>query len=209
MLDEITTDSETSQDCNELSDVASTDQTPEPLIYKPITEYSTREIGIEGEDIATAFLERRGYEILEHNWKSSVGEADIVALAPLMTSDEVAATSINTNDQHTEMLAVTPWDADKAAAKHDEATSQEAIQPPREVVLVEVKTRLALHEPEDSMPEIAVGKRKQQRYRKIALMYLALHSEYDSVRFDVVAINIVGESLARLRHLIGAYSWED
>mgnify|MGYP000683018362 FL=1 len=90
-----------------------------------------------------------------------------------------------------------------------EQDSTDVVQSLNEVVLVEVKTRLALHDSENTMPEIAVGKRKQQRYRKIALMYLALHSEYDAVRFDVIAINIVGESLARLRHLIGAYSWED
>jgi hypothetical protein len=29
------------------------------------------------------------------------------------------------------------------------------------------------------------------------------------VRVDVIALNIVGERCARLRHLIGAYQWEE
>ena len=49
---------------------------------KLLSEYSAREIGLEGEDIAAAFLERRGYTILDRNWVSNAGEADIVTLAP-------------------------------------------------------------------------------------------------------------------------------
>lgn len=112
--------------------------------------------------------------------------------------------------QHSECISVVSGKPDTPKkCTNLEQDSTDVVQSLNEVVLVEVKTRLALHDSENTMPEIAVGKRKQQRYRKIALMYLALHSEYDAVRFDVIAINIVGESLARLRHLIGAYSWED
>ena len=58
------------------------------------------------------------------------------------------------------------------------------------------------------MPELAVGRRKQERYRRLALLYLALHPAVTEVRFDVIALNIVGERTARLRHLIGAFEWE-
>lgn len=77
------------------------------------------------------------------------------------------------------------------------------------VVLVEVKTRLALGDDAEEMPELAVDRRKQRRYRKLALLYLASHPEVNSVRFDVIALNIVGERCARLRHLIGAYEWDE
>ena len=39
--------------------------------------------------------------------------------------------------------------------------------------------------------------------------YLVEHTNVDSVRFDVVAINVVGYGHAKLRHLVCAYSWDD
>lgn len=122
-------------------------------------EMTSREIGCEGERLAAEYLARRGYEVLERNWRCGAGEVDVVA------------------------------------------------RDGRAHVLVEVKTRLALDEP-DQMPELAVGRRKQERYRRLALLYLALHPAVTEVRFDVIALNIVGERTARLRHLIGAFEWE-
>lgn len=77
------------------------------------------------------------------------------------------------------------------------------------VVLVEVKTRLALGEDSRIMPELAVDEEKQNRYRKMALLYLATHMDCYSIRFDVIALNIVGERMAKLRHLLGAFSWDE
>lgn len=37
------------------------------------------ELGRRGEDAAARFLHRRGYEIVERNWKCAAGEADIIA----------------------------------------------------------------------------------------------------------------------------------
>lgn len=37
------------------------------------------DVGREGEFIAACFLSRRGYDILERNWKCKAGEADIIA----------------------------------------------------------------------------------------------------------------------------------
>lgn len=39
-------------------------------------------LGQRGEAAAALFLERRGYEILERNWRCPAGEADIVAESP-------------------------------------------------------------------------------------------------------------------------------
>lgn len=83
-----------------------------------------------------------------------------------------------------------------------------ARDPSGEVVLVEVKTRLKLGADKHAMPELAVDARKQLTYRKLALIYLVCHPEVESLRFDVMAVNIVGEHTARLRHLVGAFEWD-
>lgn len=49
---------------------------------RPFEELSKREIGLLGEDFAAKFLEERGFDILERNWRCRRGEADIVAEAP-------------------------------------------------------------------------------------------------------------------------------
>lgn len=38
-----------------------------------------KELGAKGELAAALFLERRGYEIVEHNWRCPAGEADLIA----------------------------------------------------------------------------------------------------------------------------------
>jgi putative endonuclease len=44
-----------------------------------MTKESSR-LGERGEEAASAYLERAGYEILERNWRDQAGEVDIVAL---------------------------------------------------------------------------------------------------------------------------------
>lgn len=128
---------------------------------KPVEEMTPREVGVEGERLAAEFLTRRGYQVLDRNWRCSAGEVDIIA---------------RDGDVH---------------------------------VLVEVKTRLALGDDSEDMPELAVDRRKREKYRKLALLYLATHPRVMSVRFDVIALNIVAERTARLRHLIGAFEWSE
>lgn len=76
------------------------------------------------------------------------------------------------------------------------------------VILVEVKTRLALGELSMEMPELAVDKQKRLKYRTLGFGYLALHPQVDSLRFDVIALNIVGEHNAKLRHLVNAFGYD-
>ena len=135
---------------------------------KPLDEYTTKELGTQGERIATSYLAEHGYRILDMNWRCNAGEVDIVA----------------TMDEPEEELR-------------------------RSVVLVEVKTRLALGDEADYMPELAVDPQKKSRYRMLGLLYLVQHNEIDSVRVDVVAVNIVGERNAKLRHLLGAVTWDN
>ena len=128
---------------------------------KPVVEMTDAEVAMEGRRLAASYLEKRGYAILERNWRCQAGEVDCVA--------------------------------------EDEGTP----------VLVLVKTARRLGEDSEAMPELAIDKAKQRRCRKLALLYLACHPEAESVRVDVIALNIVGERCARLRHLIGAYQWEE
>jgi putative endonuclease len=169
--DERCDDVETTQQddaCRERPDDPAADGEAEPpmpsddvLARKSVREMSPREIGGEGERLAAEFLARRGYKVLERNWRCAAGEVDIVC---------------RDGDVH---------------------------------VLVEVKTRLALGDDAQDMPELAVDRRKRERYRKLALLYLATHPFVESLRFDVIALNIVAERTARLRHLIGAFQWTE
>lgn len=45
---------------------------------KPLEELSCREIGIIGENLANVFIENKGFELLERNWKCKFGEADLI-----------------------------------------------------------------------------------------------------------------------------------
>ena len=75
-------------------------------------------------------------------------------------------------------------------------------------VLLEVKTRLALGVDKEAIPELSVDALKQAKYRRLALKYLYDHPAVFNIRFDVIAVNIVGMHLARLRHLCGAFEWD-
>ena len=44
------------------------------------------ELGRRGEDLAVAFLERAGYEILARNWRTATGEVDIVVRQDAITA---------------------------------------------------------------------------------------------------------------------------
>lgn len=66
------------------------------------------------------------------------------------------------------------------------------------LVLVEVKTRRGCR---TGTPEESVSLKKQQRIAKLAAAYLSSTGANDiSVRFDVIAIQVVTESRAILRH---------
>lgn len=44
-----------------------------------VADLSPHDLGALGEDLAAAYLQKEGYEILERNWTCARGEADIVA----------------------------------------------------------------------------------------------------------------------------------
>ena len=73
-----------------------------------------------------------------------------------------------------------------------------------DVVLIEVKTRVGA-EDEASMPELAVDKAKRNRYMQIAAYYQADVMREMSMRFDVIAVNLMARAEAHLHHIIGAF----
>ena len=53
-----------------------TDQTEEP---KPVAEMTAAEVAVEGRNLATSYLEKRGYAIFEHDWHCVDGDVPVVA----------------------------------------------------------------------------------------------------------------------------------
>ena len=68
---------------------------------------------------------------------------------------------------------------------------------------IEVKTR---KDAQKGFPSEAVDMRKRSRYERIAACYLKDHDYADvRVRFDVIAILVLGEGRAFLRHHLNAF----
>lgn len=75
-----------------------------------------------------------------------------------------------------------------------------------EVVLVEVKTR-RVKAFGDLRPEDAVDECKISRYRRICSCYLMDNFPVTKIRFDVVAVQLLGDSEARIDHFYDVFSW--
>lgn len=54
----------------------------------------SQDVGQEGENLATSYLQQKGYKILEQNWRFSRAEIDIIAMdGPIMVFVEVKTRS--------------------------------------------------------------------------------------------------------------------
>ena len=91
-------------------------------------------------------------------------------------------------DTHDDPIVVEPWIV---------ADSRIVVQQRRKTCKVPSSQRIA---------GIFLG---QIACRRLAMRYLFAHPECKKARVNVISIAIVGERCARLRHLIGAYSWEE
>jgi putative endonuclease len=111
-------------------------------------------LGSKGEDLAIQFLKKKGYRIIERNYKTSVGEIDIIA-----------------RDGNT-------------------------------IVFVEVKTRT-----DDSFgyPFEAVNKKKRQKLKNLALLYLKRQVKESPVRFDVLSIFYTDAREQEIAHIKDAF----
>ena len=72
-------------------------------------------------------------------------------------------------------------------------------------VLCEVKTRSEGACGKATPPELAVTPHKRQRYGKIARYYYSMHPWVESVRFDVLAVEIKSSRRARCTHFPNVY----
>ena len=74
------------------------------------------------------------------------------------------------------------------------------------LVFVEVKTRTNINK---GFPSEAVDARKRARYEKIAAWYLRSYDELDvPVRFDVIALLVIGPDRAFMKHYVNAFGVE-
>jgi putative endonuclease len=72
------------------------------------------------------------------------------------------------------------------------------VQEDSEIVFVEVKTRRSISA---GFPEEAITAAKRARYEKIALHFLASRDLPSArIRFDVIAVSLLGEHRSMLRH---------
>lgn len=76
-------------------------------------------------------------------------------------------------------------------------------------VLCEVKTRINYDPHLDVLPEQKVTTRKMNKYKKMALYYLAKHPSVCHIRFDVIAVTVDSDRFARIQHTMGAFAWDD
>jgi len=75
---------------------------------------STRDLGKQGEEIATELLEKNGYQILQKNFRCKIGEIDIIAL------DQNTLVFVEVKTRWTKEYglpeeAITPWKIRKIA----------------------------------------------------------------------------------------------
>jgi putative endonuclease len=111
-------------------------------------------LGIKGETLAVKFLKGEGYKIITRNYKTSIGEIDIIAK-----------------------------DGDT-------------------IVFVEVKTR---SDEFFGQPFEAVNKRKKQKMKNLALLYLKKQKKEFHVRFDVLSIFYRDNGKREIEHIKDAF----
>ena len=68
------------KEAEEAQDVEGAKEAPGQAVAAKKHSYSPKELGRRGEEAAAKFLQRRGFEVVERNWKCIAGEADIIAL---------------------------------------------------------------------------------------------------------------------------------
>lgn len=137
--------------------------------------FNKQEIGRRGEEIAAAFLERKGLVIADRNFHCRWGELDLVAV-------ERAETEMD----------------DCCFASGGAAATAFPKQAKGTVRFVEVKTRTGTGY---GTPGEAVTYAKQQKIKKTALTWLQARGEYfPCICFDVIEVWVFGRT-AKIRWL--------
>jgi hypothetical protein len=76
----------------------------------------------------------------------------------------------------------------------------------RQAILVSVLARAEADS--EAVPSLELGRDDVMAMRRACLLYLLDHEDVESIRHDAISIVITGEQSARLRHLIGAWTWD-
>ncbi len=113
-----------------------------------------KDLGNKGEDFAVNYLKKKGYRIIAKNYKTFIGEVDIIA-----------------KDGET-------------------------------IVFVEVKTRA---NNTYGYPFESVTRRKKQKMRNLALLYLKKLGDNPPVRFDVLSIMYGDTNKKEIEHIVDAF----
>lgn len=82
---------------------------------------------------------------------------------------------------------------------------------PEDATTVLARVSLAAGSPDDesAMPELALGTDAMESIRRECLAYAMEHPECVSVRGDVISLIVFAGRQGRIRHLVGAYMWEE
>jgi hypothetical protein len=59
----------------------------------------------------------------------------------------------------------------------------------------------------EAVPSLELGRDDVMAMRRGCLLYLLDHEDVESIRHDAISVVITGEGRARLRYLIGAWTW--
>jgi len=76
----------------------------------------------------------------------------------------------------------------------------------RQTILASVSVRV--ERDSEAVPSLELGRDDVMAMRRACLLYLLDHEDVESIRHDAISIVITGEGCARLRHLIGAWTWD-
>lgn len=76
----------------------------------------------------------------------------------------------------------------------------------RQTILVSLYVRV--EKDSEAVPSLELGRDDVLAMRRACLLYALDHEEVESIRHDAMSIVITGDRRARLRHLIGAWTWD-
>ena len=136
---------------------------------------NTKDLGNLAENIATRYLQEKGYEILDKNYEMPFGEIDIIAKGD---SNDDPSTALRTS-----------------ANKNDDAS--DGI-----IIFVEVKANKKDYGPEFD-PETRVDPRKYEKLVKTAMYYIDRELDGADIEWQIDIISVVFDKenkKAKLKH---------
>lgn len=124
--------------------------------------------------------------------------------ATIMTADELRETA---HDILVRFLEQRGWDvADPHGWGESDCTAYDAES--GEVVLLSLEAEFQAGD-DGSVPELSVDEVDIERGKSAVHAYIGEHPDATAVRYDIVSMTLFDGHRGRIRHLVGAYSWEE